>query len=156
LLRYQQAAEWAQADTIVRITGDCPFIDPTIITTLVSGFQGSFGYFSNTLVRCMPRGLDVELFSRALLNEANALATTPHEREHVTPWMREGLRSLHFPALTTTLAHHRWCLDTPEDYAWCQRIAAVIDCTPPFPPSSVLYALALSRPDLANYEPVDR
>lgn len=87
LARYAQAAEASTADVIVRITCDCPLIDPGVIDTVIDGFQSTPGldYCSNTLVRTYPIGMDAEVFSRHALERANEHATDQHEREHVTP-----------------------------------------------------------------------
>ncbi|MBN2839417.1 MAG: glycosyltransferase family protein [Coriobacteriia bacterium] len=87
LARYVHAAEAARADTIVRVTCDCPLIDPGVIDGVIKAFRAEPGldYCSNTLVRTYPIGMDAEVFSRHALERAHERATEPHEREHVTP-----------------------------------------------------------------------
>lgn len=89
LARYVLAAEFASAEVIVRITADCPLLDPEIIDTVVEAFGGPpvVDYCSNGLRRTYPIGMDVEVFSRAALDRAHQEATLPHEREHVTPYI---------------------------------------------------------------------
>ncbi|HUS96970.1 MAG TPA: glycosyltransferase family protein, partial [Hyphomicrobiaceae bacterium] len=84
--RYAAAAADAQADTIVRLTADCPLIDPHLIDQAVSTFrEGGFDYLSNSIQLSYPDGLDVEVFTRSALARANAEANLPFHREHVTP-----------------------------------------------------------------------
>jgi spore coat polysaccharide biosynthesis protein SpsF len=87
LSRYVLAAESAQADTVVRITCDCPLLDPEVVDETVKAFRQSpeIDYCCNTLVRTYPIGMDTEVFSRTALERAHKNAWQPHEREHVTP-----------------------------------------------------------------------
>ncbi len=86
--RYYKAAIKNKASTIVRICGDCPFVDPNIIDKIIENFyQKKLDYASNTIIPTFPDGLDVEVFSFKLLKQAWTKAKTKHEREHVTPYM---------------------------------------------------------------------
>jgi spore coat polysaccharide biosynthesis protein SpsF len=85
--RYVGAARESEADAIVRVTSDCPLVDPYVIdlvTNELSRNRGSLDYASNVTTRTYPRGLDVEAFFRDTLERAHRLATTREEREHVT------------------------------------------------------------------------
>lgn len=87
--RYYQAAKTYGAGTVVRITADCPFIDPAIVDRVIAKYQeGGCDYVSNTLTRGFPEGLDTEVFSLAALESAWKDAKRPAEREHVTPYIR--------------------------------------------------------------------
>jgi len=89
--RLYEAASAHSADTIVRITADCPLIDPETIDTVVSRVnKGNAEYASNTLQRTFPRGLDVEAFTNESFEEVVSAATTQAEREHVTPYYRNN------------------------------------------------------------------
>lgn len=90
LERYSQAADIVKADVVVRITSDCPFIDPEVVDRVVEAFRATPGcdYASNTLHYTYPDGLDVEVFSAAALALARKQAASPLEREHVTPYLR--------------------------------------------------------------------
>jgi glutamate-1-semialdehyde 2,1-aminomutase/spore coat polysaccharide biosynthesis protein SpsF len=90
LERYCQAASLVNADVVVRITSDCPFIDPEVIDTVVEAFVATPGcdYASNTSHYTYPDGLDVEVFSSTALSLAGKYAESPLEREHVTPYLR--------------------------------------------------------------------
>ena len=87
LSRYYKAAKESKADMIVRITSDCPCIDPEVIDNLVvKHLEEKNDYTSNSLKRSFPHGLDCEIFSFDLLEEANNNATEKFEKEHVTPY----------------------------------------------------------------------
>lgn len=90
LERYYGAAEKYDAETIVRITSDCPLIDPKIIDLVVGNhLEERADYTSNTIKRTFPRGWDVEVFNMAVLNIIQGVATDPYQREHVTPYFYE-------------------------------------------------------------------
>ena len=95
LERYFQAADLVKADIVVRITSDCPFIDPEVVDTVVAAFVATTGcdYASNTLHYTYPDGLDVEVFSFAALALARKHAESPLEREHVTPYLRTATKA---------------------------------------------------------------
>jgi len=89
LSRYALSSERSNADVVVRITADCPLIDPAVIDGVIRSYREapSVDYCSNTLVRTYPIGMDTEVFSRAALDRAALEATTQQEREHVTPYI---------------------------------------------------------------------
>lgn len=89
LSRFLDAAIKANAEVIVRITADCPLIDPVLVDEAVLKFKSSFvDYLSNVSPPTFPDGLDLEVFSFKALQRASIEATTSYEREHVTPYMR--------------------------------------------------------------------
>jgi spore coat polysaccharide biosynthesis protein SpsF len=127
LERYLETARARDADVIVRITSDCPMIDPGVIDEIVSAFQaGDFDYASNIIEpRTFPRGLDTEVIGRAALERAGREDTDPSWREHVTPYFYrnpELFRLLRIPADRDYFSEHRWSVDTPEDYLLIGRI----------------------------------
>ncbi len=86
--RFYQCAKKFKATTIVRVTGDCPFIDPEVIDAVISLFKNNkLDYASNVLPPTYPDGLDVEVFSFAALEKAWKKAKLQSEREHVTPYI---------------------------------------------------------------------
>lgn len=88
LSRYYQAAQKFSADPIVRLTGDCPLIDPSIIDQAVTAFKAdSYDYVSNVHRRSYPRGMDVEVFSFKALKTAWSTTRSSYDREHVTPFI---------------------------------------------------------------------
>jgi spore coat polysaccharide biosynthesis protein SpsF len=124
--RYVQAARAHRADVVIRITSDCPLIDPDVIDDTVHAFQaGNYDYASNTLEpRTYPRGLDVEVITTSALERAWRDDTDPAWREHATPYLYrhpELFRLLRVPAPVDE-SRHRWTIDTPEDYDLISRI----------------------------------
>ena len=88
LERYLGAAREVNADNIIRVTSDCPLIDPVTIDRVVNCYlSGNADYVSNTIERTYPRGLDTEVFSFAALEKAGELASEKQYREHVTLYM---------------------------------------------------------------------
>ncbi len=126
LARYILAARITNADTIIRITGDEPFVDPRVIAEVIE-LQNRTGthYVSNCHPRTYPDGLDVECFTLSALGAAHAEATRPIDRDTVTYWiMRNQSR---FPSETLinpigNLSHERWVLDTEQDFKFCDSV----------------------------------
>lgn len=122
LARYHLAIERFPADVVVRITADCPLIDPAIVDEAIAAYEPD--YVSNMLETTYPYGMAVEVFSAQALREAHREAKDPAEREHVTPFIyrhpkRYRLRSL---TMAPNLSHHRWTVDTPEDFELVSRL----------------------------------
>jgi spore coat polysaccharide biosynthesis protein SpsF len=115
--RYRQAARAFDADAVVRITSDCPLMDPAVIDRVVGEFLGHAGvdYCSNVLRRTFPRGLDVEVIRRQALERAAADARLLHQREHVTPYVRSVSLAEDFSAC-------RWTVDEPDDLAFVREV----------------------------------
>ena len=116
--RYYQAALLNKAEVIVRITGDCPLIDPKIVDEVIIAFhQAAADYATNAMPPTLPDGLDVGVFTFAALAEAWENAKRPFEREHVTPYMRESdhLKKINVPHKEDFSAE-RWTVDEPEDF----------------------------------------
>jgi glutamate-1-semialdehyde-2,1-aminomutase len=123
--RFRLAAQASGADAIVRVTADCPFLDPEIVDACVELFKKSgAAYASNAIKRTFPDGLDVEVFSSAALETAWKEAALPSEREHVTPFIWKN--PARFPAAELTretdLSALRWCVDNPEDLLLAQAV----------------------------------
>ena len=127
LARYQGAAGAYRADVVVRVTSDCPVIDPHVIDQVISFYVDNwpkYDYVSNRLEPSYPRGMDTEVFSFNVLNEAYLEAQGEPEREHVTPfiyWHPERYK-LGNVAYRTDESYHRWTVDTPEDFELIRRI----------------------------------
>jgi len=138
-------------DVIVRLTGDCPFIDPDVITSVVRAIvdDPTCSYASNISPPTFPNGLDVEVMRLWALREAWERATEPHQREHVTPYLRENpgrYKALNVRCTLGNLSNHRWTLDEPEDYEFLRAVAERL--APGFRMSDVIAVLA-REPDLA-------
>ena len=125
LARFELAAVEAGADVIARVTGDCPLLEPAVIDRVVERFAaGDVDYVSNVMTRTYPRGLDVEVFSRAALDAAFAEAREPAEREHVTPFLyrRPERFRLANVANDSDESRHRWTVDTEDDFELIRRM----------------------------------
>ena len=121
--RYYQCALQSRADAVVRITADCPALDPTIVDEVVHGFKaGDFDLFY--LGGEFPDGLDCAVFSFFALERAWREATLKSEREHVGPYVVNHPERFRLGNLEkfTGLAHHRWTLDEPRDLAFLQAV----------------------------------
>ncbi len=125
LERYRQAAEAFRADVVVRITADCPFIDPDVSDQVITTFlQGRADYVSNTVERTYPRGLDTEVFSIEALRRAAREADDPADREHVTRYIWRNptkYRQVQVKA-QGDFSHLRWTVDTEEDLAFARAV----------------------------------
>lgn len=116
--RYYQAAKCFSADVIVRITSDCPLIDPELVDeTLRAFFEHGADYASNGLVPSYPLGLSAEVFARQALRTVWHEASQDYEREHVTPYFYEHPKRFRLTSVAGPTDHscYRWTLDTAED-----------------------------------------
>jgi len=123
--RYYKAAVHYKVDTIVRITSDDPLIDPKVSDMVVETFlKNHCDYCCNNMPRTYPYGLDTEVFSFESLERTWKEAHTPHEREHVTPYMRENPDTFRLLNVqhTTDLSTLRWSVDYPEDLAFVTEV----------------------------------
>jgi spore coat polysaccharide biosynthesis protein SpsF len=134
LSRMLAAADAHQAQGIVRLTADCPIIDPAVLDEAVALFAGgNYDYVSNARMRTYPDGLDVEVLGREALARADREARHPALREHVTPyingrrpewgWGDFRLGDLCFAA---DFSHVRWTLDRPDDLARLRRLVSLL------------------------------
>jgi spore coat polysaccharide biosynthesis protein SpsF len=133
--RYYQAAVTHQAQTIARITSDCPLIDPDVIDTIVNTFHESRAdYASNVIERYYPRGLDIEVFRFAALERTWREAVAPYQRAHVTPFFYQHPDFFTLRSVTGAVNHsaHRWTVDTPEDLAFVREVYARMGNTDTF------------------------
>lgn len=109
--RYAECARHFGAGTVIRLTGDCPRHDPDVIRRTLQEFQAPAEYLFSHWLWDLPKGQEVEVFSRDLLEQADREATDRFDREHVTPWMRRqvGDREARYTGENLSL-------DTLEDY----------------------------------------
>lgn len=135
LARYYGAAESSKADIIVRVTSDCPLVDPGLIDDLVGYFLSAEPALDYAALdtRSYPHGLDAEIFSRSALEAAYAEAEDPAEREHVTPFIYRRPERFRLGALRSGEDHegHRWCVDEQKDFDF---VSKVIDALYPVNP----------------------
>tara|TARA_B100000242_G_scaffold283532_1_gene245895 strand:+ start:840 stop:2876 length:2037 start_codon:yes stop_codon:yes gene_type:complete len=117
LFRYYKASLITDCNFIVRITGDCPLIDPSIISeTIKNFFYQNVDYLSNCFPPSFPDGLDVEVFSKEVLFNAQKDCNNKNFREHVTQWIREQDR-FKIGTFKSKIDYSslRWTVDEPED-----------------------------------------
>jgi len=133
LSRYYEATLKVQADTVIRITSDCPLIDPEVSSLVISEYleNGKCDYTSNTIERTYPRGLDTEVFSYASLETAHRETLDAHDREHVTPYIYNNPQRFICRSIVNTedIPEYRWTLDTPEDWELIRRIYETLNQT---------------------------
>lgn len=129
--RYVTAAHAHDAEVIVRLTGDCPFVDPGMLADNLHTFlaaQPPLDFAANRLPgqRTIPIGLDAEFCTLAALETAWREAKEPHQREHVMPFFYENPDRFNILHIQHSLnyGHLRWTVDTPEDLELARRIAA--------------------------------
>lgn len=150
--RFASAAARFPADTYVRLTGDCPLVDPAVIDAVVWGRkQHGVMYASNVAPATFPDGLDVECFSAEALSFANEGAQRSSEREHVTLWMRSEQAHLSQWTLLAPcdMSNIRLTVDYPDDLAVVQRLISLL----PAPRQADLYdclRVIAATPDLAT------
>lgn len=125
--RYYEAAIEYNADIIVRITSDCPLIDPFVIDEIIGYYlANNYNLVTNSgldlSMRTYPRGLDVEVFSFQMLKNANDNAVKKYQREHVTPYIYENSTRIYYYKNKTDESRHRWTLDTEQDFKLIKAI----------------------------------
>jgi spore coat polysaccharide biosynthesis protein SpsF len=153
LARYAAAARHVDADVVLRVTSDCPLLDPTVAgQVLAARAAESADYAANNRPpRAWPHGLDCEAMTRKALERALTSATTPYEREHVTPWLRnaDGIQRSWIIGPGDEAPAWRWTLDFPEDYAF---LSATFDRLPSgiIPPWTAVAALIEGDPMLCR------
>lgn len=127
LSRYYESATQYNADIVVRLTSDCPIIDPVIIDKVISAYlteKDIVDYASNTLKRTYPRGMDIEVFSFEALERAYLNAESKSEKEHVTPYIYQNPNDFNLFSVVNESdeSRHRWTVDTIEDFMLIEKI----------------------------------
>lgn len=126
LSRYYEAAIENNADVVVRITSDCPLLDPLLIDEVIKFFlDKQYDILTNAgadlSMRTYPRGLDVEVFSYDILKEANENAKQNYQREHVTPYIYEHGKVYYYKN-KVDYSKYRWTVDTVEDFKLIEEV----------------------------------
>lgn len=118
LARYLSAARHSSADVIVRITGDCPLVDPQLVDEAIEKFKSSqVDYLSNTDPPTLPDGLDIEVFTTEALARAALETRDDYDHEHVTPYLRNSASFRRASVRNDEdLSALRWTVDEPEDF----------------------------------------
>jgi len=127
LSRYYEAATKFNVDVVVRLTSDCPIIDPNVIDKVVEHYlenKDRYDYVSNTLTRTYPRGLDTEVMSYEVLKRAHEEAKELVYREHVTAYIYHHPDQFRLCNVSNEKdeSKHRWTVDTEEDFLLIKNI----------------------------------
>ena len=123
LLRYWLAAKAVDADIIIRVTSDCPLIDPAVCNQVTECLESdsNIKYVCNNEIRTWPLGLDCEAFTKHALDMSITLAVEKDHREHVCPWMKIHLLCGSI-FKSGPASEGRWVLDYPEDYHFLKAL----------------------------------
>ena len=151
LKRTVMAAEAHGAEIVMRLTSDCPFLDPAVSAAILAAFRASkTAYASNAMESGYPLGFDTQVTSMTALREADAEAADPYEREHVTPFLWR--RPERYPALYLdhhpNLRHWRLVVDTQDDYAMACRVYDTMAPRDPMFGLQALRSLFATQPEL--------
>jgi spore coat polysaccharide biosynthesis protein SpsF len=127
LSRYYEAATEFNVDVVVRLTSDCPIIDPNVIDKVVEHYlenKDRYDYVSNTLTRTYPRGLDTEVMSYEVLKRVHEEAKELVYREHVTAYIYHHPDQFRLCNVSNEKdeSKHRWTVDTEEDFELIEKI----------------------------------
>lgn len=153
--RFYQCAKEYQADVIVRVTADCPLIDPAVVDEAVYHFLAEYpryDFVSNVEKRTYPRGMDVEVFSFNSLQKAAKEANLPEEREHVTPYFYRHPELFHLGSIAGEIdnSRFRWTVDTEDDFRLISLILQNIYPSNPFFTLNDLLELFQKNPEWVN------
>lgn len=151
LSRYAKAAKEVIATAVMRVTSDCPMIDPDICGETIRFWKETQAdYGCNNMPPGFPHGLDCEVFHASLLHAANHLAEDPYEREHVTPWIRRhpDLKHSSIQGPAGGIENLRWTLDHPEDVEMFRAVYDALGDRAPFATAAEYLSLCLRRPDI--------
>lgn len=125
LSRFYQAALKFNADPIIRITGDCPLVDPDLLDEMLGFYlENNYDFVSNTIIPTYPDGLDIEIFSFKSLRKTFNEAKLKSEKEHVTPyiWKNPGIFQLYNYRNKEELSNYRWTVDEQSDLELIRQI----------------------------------
>jgi len=152
LTRFVEAARLAAPDAVVRITGDCPLVDPDTLDAMIDRFASErLDYLSNVSPPTFADGLDIEIARMSALEVALAEARPGHQREHVTPFLRDNPQRFRLGNFTNAAGDEsawRLTIDVPADL---DNVAALVAASGvPYPSLAELRRVLAARPDLAQ------
>jgi spore coat polysaccharide biosynthesis protein SpsF (cytidylyltransferase family) len=151
--RYLGAARLVDADEIVRVTSDCPLIDPALCGDVVARRRDEKAeYAANNFTWGYPHGLDCEIFTREALEAAAETATELYDREHVSPWIRKHptYRKAEVTGPSGPEAKWRWTLDFPEDLDFMRALYRYLPPPPSMPSWREIAAVVAAHPELGT------
>ena len=150
--RYAKAAAAVDADVVMRVTSDCPLIDPGLCGEVLA-LRASEGadYAANNYTHGFPHGLDCDAFTAAALRRADAEARDAYDREHVTTWMKRqpDLRFARLDGPGGEIAQFRWTLDYAEDLAFLRALHCYLPAPPAIAPWREILEIQRKRPELS-------
>lgn len=155
LARYHGAAQKFNCDIVVRVTSDCPLIDPKIVDKVIKKhLKTGVDYTSNIFERTFPRGLDTEVFNFKILNKTFKEAKEKHQREHVTPfvWEQPNVFKIGCLKANRKLNHpeYRWTVDVKEDLKMIRKIFKILYKPNKFFSAESVIDLLNERPEIAE------
>lgn len=159
LERFYNAALKFNADPIIRITGDCPLVDPFLLDKMVKFYlENNYDYVSNTIIPTYPDGLDIEVFSLEALSKAFSKAKLKSEREHVTPyiWKNPLIFNLYNYKNSEDQSSLRWCVDEQSDLELIRWIYSNLKPKIVFPFKEVLKLIESNPSILKINEKINR
>jgi spore coat polysaccharide biosynthesis protein SpsF (cytidylyltransferase family) len=130
LRRYANAAREARADVVVRVTADCPLLDPGVVDRVIDALGDNVDYATNVVPRTFPQGLDVEALHRDVLMRLDRVAASAESREHVTWFVYRERSDLFVIASVTDAVDNsdlRWTVDDADDLERVRRLYADLD-----------------------------
>lgn len=156
LSRYVGAARETHADVIVRVTADCPLLDPGVCDRVVGALLAApeqVDYAANVLDRTWPQGLDTEVFFRDVLDRMDRMGTSQMSREHVT-WFarRERPELFRLASIRDTEDHSdlRWTVDTEEDFGVVESIYAALGLGERVAPYAEILQYVVAHPAISR------
>lgn len=151
--RYYRAATEFRADAVVRLTADCPLLDPAVSGQIVDRFiRGDLDYVSNVMPPTFPDGFDTEVIAYRALKRSWLTATRPSDREHVTTYIRTHPEQFKVCNITREpdLSHIRWTVDEPDDLEFIRAVFANLPSTEDgFPPVEAILDMLDEHPEIA-------
>ncbi|HEY6179475.1 MAG TPA: glycosyltransferase family protein [Kofleriaceae bacterium] len=149
--RYLGAARESGAEAIVRVTADCPLLDPGVVDLVIEALTDEVDYASNTHDRSFPRGLDSEVLHRDTLERIARLGTSRAAREHVTAFVMEQPALFRIAQVAAEIddSDLRWTVDTADDLAMVRGLYAALGLDASVRPYREVVAAVRARPELA-------
>jgi len=151
LARFLGAARSYRADAIVRVTADCPLLDPGVVDQVVGALAPAIDYASNTHERSYPRGLDAEALHRDTLERIGRMGCSPAAREHVTAFVMEAPQLFRIAQVRAADddSDLRWTVDTADDLAMVRTLYAALGLADAARPYREVVAAVRERPELS-------
>ncbi len=159
LERYRLAAAAFDAEEVLRVTSDCPLIDPQLCGEVLALRRAeSADYAANNMPPGFPHGLDCEAMTRDALEQAARHATASEDREHVTPWLRRepGIRRAALKGPGGVRVEHRWTLDYPADLEFFRALFAILPADGSGDDWRNICRILESRPEIAQINAAHR